>query len=273
MADQKNSADKAKFARKPRGVKSPVAARAARVEALPVAAPVEAPVAPAPAAEPVTPPFAAPVQAVEAIEAPAAPCPADNIAAVALAAPAPEAPVSVETIVQPTINTVQSGAKSMTETFTNTVNQAQQTAQQTAQQATEQFRASMNDANQRSQAAMERSARMIEEMADLGRGNMEAFVASSKTAAKYMETLTQGAADYSRRSFEEASTAMRSFAEVKSPTDFFRLQSELARKSFDSMVAESARVSETMVKMTGDVAEPITSRYSVAAERMKTVAA
>ncbi len=154
-----------------------------------------------------------------------------------------------------------------------TMNKTQEATKQVAQQATEQFRGAINDANQRGQVAMEKSARIVEEMADLARGNMEAFVASSKTAAKYVETLTQGAADYNRRSFEQASATLRSFAEVKSPTDFFRLQSEFARTQFDSMVAESARVSETVVKMTGDVVEPITSRYSVAAERMKAMAA
>ena len=154
-----------------------------------------------------------------------------------------------------------------------TINRTQEATQQVAQQATEQFRGAMNDVNQRGQVAMEKSARMVEEMADLARGNMEALVASSKTAAKYVETLTQGAADYNRRSFEQASATLRSFAEVKSPTDFFRLQSEFARTQFDSMVSEGARVSETMVKMSGDVAEPITSRVSVASERLKAVAA
>ena len=157
----------------------------------------------------------------------------------------------------------------MTDNLKKTVTQAQEATQQAANQ----FRGAMNDANERGKFAMEKGARFVEEMADLARGNMEAFVASSKTAAKYVETLTQGAADYNRRSFEQASATLRSFAEVKSPTDFFRLQSEFARSQFDSMVAESARVSETVVKMSGDVAEPITSRYSVAAERMKAVAA
>ena len=60
---------------------------------------------------------------------------------------------------------------------------------------------------------------------------------------------------------------------MKSPTDFFRLQSDYARSAFDQMVAETARVSETVVKMNGEIAEPITSRYSVAAERLKTIAA
>ena len=165
-----------------------------------------------------------------------------------------------------------------------TLNKAQEAAQQATrkateqttqvtQQATEQFRGVVNDANKRGKVAMEKGTRFIEEMADLSRGNMEAVVTSSKTAAKYVETLTQGAADYNRRSFEEASATMRRFAEVKSPTDFFRLQSDYARSAFDSMVAESARLSETVVKMSGEVAKPITNRYAAAAERMKAVAA
>jgi phasin family protein len=187
-------------------------------------------------------------------------------------APAPEPVAAAEPIVQPTVNhtnNIQAGAKTMTDTINNTVNQAREATQQAA----EQIRTVVGQTSEQSKAAMEKSARFAEEIADLSRGNMEAMMASSKTAAKYVETLTQGAADYSRRSFEQASTAMRSFAEVKSPTDFFRLQGDFARSAFDQMVAESARVSETMVKMSGDVAEPITSRYSAAAERMKAMAA
>ena len=79
--------------------------------------------------------------------------------------------------------------------------------------------------------------------------------------------------NYSRKSFEDASAALKSFAEVKSATDFFKLQGDFARSAFDAAVAESARVSETVLKLAGDVAEPLTSRYTVAAERVKTLAA
>jgi phasin family protein len=188
-------------------------------------------------------------------------------------APKAEAPKAAPKIIETVVNTTQAGASKMTETITNTMNKAQEATQQATQQTAEQFRAGLNQANERGKVAMEKSARLVEEMADLGRGNMEAFVASQKTAAKYVEALTQGAADYSRRSFEEASATMRSFAEAKSPTDIFRLQSDFARSAFDAMISESARVSETVVKMTGEVAEPITSRVSVAAERLKAVAA
>jgi phasin family protein len=139
--------------------------------------------------------------------------------------------------------------------------------------AAEQFKTVFGDVNERAKAAVERSAKIVEEFADLTRGNVEAFVASSKVAAKGVETLSQEAAEYSRKSFEDASTALKSIVEVKSATDLFKLQGDFARAAFDSAVAESARLSEAMLKIAGDVAEPITSRYTVAAERVKTLVA
>ncbi|MGZ8311448.1 MAG: phasin family protein [Allosphingosinicella sp.] len=139
--------------------------------------------------------------------------------------------------------------------------------------ATEQFKNVFGDVNERAKAAVERSSKIVEEFADLARGNVEALVASSKLAAKGVESMSQDAAEYSRKSFEEASAALKSFAEVKSATDFFRLQGDFARAAFDAAVAESARVSETVLKLAGEVAQPITNRYNVAAERVKTLAA
>ena len=139
--------------------------------------------------------------------------------------------------------------------------------------AADQFKTVFGDVNERAKSTVERSAKMVEEMADLTRGNVEAFIASSKVAAKGVETLSQEAAEYSRKSFEEASTALKSLAEVKSATDFFKLQGDFARAAFDNAVAESARLSETVLKLAGEVAQPITSRYNVAAERVKTLAA
>ena len=144
---------------------------------------------------------------------------------------------------------------------------------ETGQIAAEQFRAAFGDINERAKAAADKGAKIAEELAELTRGNVEAMVASSKIAAKGVETMSQDAAEYSRKSFEEASAVLKSFAEVKSATDFFKLQGDYARSAFDAAVAESARVSETVLKLAGEVAEPINSRYNVAAERVKTLAA
>ena len=129
------------------------------------------------------------------------------------------------------------------------------------------------DVNAKAKEAFERNTKVAEELTELTKGNVEAFVASTKVAAKGAESLGQEVAEFGRKSFEGASAAFKSFAEVKSPTDFFRLQSEFARAQFDSFVAETSKLSETVLKLAGDVAEPITSRYAVAAEKAKSVVA
>lgn len=145
-------------------------------------------------------------------------------------------------------------------------------AAETGKAAADRFQAAFGEANERTKVAVEKSTRLFEEATELTKGNVEAFVASSKIAAKGVETLGQEAAEYGRKSFEEASAALKSFAEVKSPTDFFKLQSDYARSAFDSLVAESSKLSEAVIKLAGEVAEPITNRYTVAAERVKTLA-
>ena len=146
------------------------------------------------------------------------------------------------------------------------------TQKKDAANVSDSIQAVFGDLNERAKNNVEKSAKLVEEFAELTKGNVEALVASSKVAVKGVETLSQEAADYSRRSFEEASAALKSFAEVKSPTDFFRLQGDFVRSAFDSWVGQSSKQSEAVLKLAGEVAEPITSRYAVAAERVKSVA-
>jgi phasin family protein len=140
-------------------------------------------------------------------------------------------------------------------------------------QVADRLQAVFGDVNERARTQIERNTRIAEEMTELSKGNVEAMVASTKIVAKGLETVGQEVAEYSRKSFEDASAALKSFTEVKSATDFFRLQSDFARSQFDGLVAEGSKLSETMIKLAGDVAEPLASRYSVAAERVKAVAA
>ena len=172
-------------------------------------------------------------------------------------------------VVSSTIDTtkqIAEGNRTMTKDTISTI-QANQAA------ATERLQAVFGDVNERAKTAIERNTRIAEEMTDLTKGNVEALVASTKVAAKGVEKIGQEVAEYSRKSFEDASAAIKGFAEVKSPADLFRLQGEFARTQFDSMIAESSRLSETVIKLAGDMFEPITSRYSVAAERVKNAVA
>ena len=168
---------------------------------------------------------------------------------------------------------VKAAAESAAKTTIKINERTSQMQNEATRIANENTQAFIGDLNERTKNMTERSTRMVEEMTDLARGNVEAIVASSKVAARGIETLSQEAAEFGRKSFEEASATIRTFAEVRSATDFFRIQSEFAKSQFDSMVAESSKLSEAMLKLAGEVAEPITSRYSVAAERVKNIAA
>ena len=221
----------------------------------------------APAARPAKPAAPAPVLQAEAAQpAEAAAAPAVAQTAIALADAAQVAAEQAAEANETVTNTLTKGTETMT-------NETIEQVQETQRVAADRFQAAFSDVNERSRDAMQRNARIVEEMTDLARGNVEAFVASSKVAARGVEQLSQEVSEFSRRSFEQASTAFRSFSEVRSPADLFRLQSDFARQAFDGIVAESSKVSETVLKLAGEVAEPLTSRYAVAAERVKNVAA
>jgi phasin family protein len=164
-------------------------------------------------------------------------------------------------------------AATATNTTTRIQNEGTRIMKKETAQVADRLQAVFGDVNERARTQIERNTRIAEEMTELSKGNVEAFVASTKVVAKGLETVGQEVAEYSRKSFEDASAALKSFTEVKSATDFFRLQSDFARSQFDGLVAESSKLSETMIKLAGDVAEPLASRYSVAAERVKAAAA
>ena len=128
------------------------------------------------------------------------------------------------------------------------------------------------DVNERAKAQMEKNAKIVEEMNAFAKGNVEALVESGKIAAKGMETIGQESADFTRKSFEKATATMKEMSSVKSPADFFKLQSDFVRETFDSMIAVTSKNTEAMMKLAGDAAQPMSSRYAVAVEKVKTAA-
>jgi phasin family protein len=133
----------------------------------------------------------------------------------------------------------------------------------------EHAQALFGDINERAKAAFEKSSKLGEELVELTKGNVEAIVTSARVAAKGAEALAADAAEYSKKHFEATSSAYKSYAAVKSPTELFQLQSDFAKQSFDSAVAEASKFSESMLKLMGEIAQPLSSRYAVAAEKIK----
>jgi phasin family protein len=184
-------------------------------------------------------PETAPAQVAEIIEAVTSPAiESDIIPGPAVAAPISEGLVQMATIATPA-------------------------------EAAEKAQAMFGEFSGRVKTAFEKSSKLSEDMADFSKGNVEAVIASAKVAAKAAESMGQEAADYGKKNFETATAAFKSFAAVKSPTELFQLQSEYAKASFDSAVAEASKFSESMMKLAGEIAQPLSNRYALAAEKIK----
>ena len=135
----------------------------------------------------------------------------------------------------------------------------------------EKAKAMFGEINARAKGVAEKSAKFMEELSEITKGNAEAMVASAKIAASGAETIGADAAAYGKKSLEHATGAIKGMAAVKSPTELFQLQSDYAKSSFDAMVAETSKMTEAMVKLAGEMFQPISSRLAVTAEKIKGV--
>jgi phasin family protein len=135
------------------------------------------------------------------------------------------------------------------------------------------FQTLFADANERSQELVKRSQKVAGELADLARANVEAIVEAGRVASEGAKSLGQDVAATSRDGVEQAADAIRSLAEAKSPTEYLQLQGEFARASFDRAVAQSSRLTESLVKLAGEAFQPLSNRATANAERINTLVA
>jgi phasin family protein len=135
------------------------------------------------------------------------------------------------------------------------------------------FQTLFADANERSQDLAKKTQKVAGELADLARANVEAVVEASRVAAEGAKAIGQDVVAKQRDSYEQAADAIRSLAEAKSPTEYLQLQGDFARASFDRMVAESSKLTESMVKLAGETFQPLSNRASANAERFNTLVA
>ncbi|CAN5173344.1 hypothetical protein BH09PSE3_BH09PSE3_17300 [soil metagenome] len=129
------------------------------------------------------------------------------------------------------------------------------------------------EATTKVKAAMEKGTKSVSELVEFSKGNVEAVVASGKIAAKGVEEIAKYATDYGRSSIEKANETAKRISAVKSPTEFFQLQSDIAKTSLESFVGEASKFGENYMKLLGEIAQPIHSRYALAVEKVKSAVA
>jgi len=132
---------------------------------------------------------------------------------------------------------------------------------------------SFADIQGKAKAAFEKGTAALGEANDFAKGNVEAVVESGKILSAGLQDLGATLVAETRGAFDSMSADAKELAAAKSPTEFFQLQSELVRASFDRAVAEGSKLTEQLVKLAGEAVQPLSTRASLNAERINELAA
>ena len=126
----------------------------------------------------------------------------------------------------------------------------------------------LTDSRERSEQLVAKAQKGAEQIVDLTKGNVEALVEAGKIAVAGVKSIGQDALANGRDGLERASDNAKTLAQAGTPAEFFQLQSDFARASFDRLVAEGSKLTEQLVKLAGEAAQPLQARASVNAERV-----
>ncbi|WP_373474544.1 phasin family protein [Sphingorhabdus sp.] len=175
--------------------------------------------------------------------------------------PAPVAAAKPETLVTKIVSVeptpIAQGVTKMTDTV-----------KATTEKATEFFA----DIREKATEATEKGKKMAADAVEFNKANVEAMIEAGKIVAKGAQDMGKTNIDYAKKNFEEVQVAVKELTAVKSPTDFVKLQGELARKGFDTAVAQGSKNTEAMVKLVSDMFQPISNRIAATTEFFKKAA-
>jgi phasin family protein len=130
----------------------------------------------------------------------------------------------------------------------------------------------MADIREKAGEAAEKGKQFATDAVEFNKANLEAMVEAGKIAAKGAQELGQTNLEYAKKNFDEVQAAVKEITAVKTPTDFVKVQTELARKGFDVAVAQASKNTEAMVKLANDMFQPISNRIAVATDYFKKAA-
>lgn len=159
-------------------------------------------------------------------------------------------------------------SKPIAQGVTNMTDTVKATAEKTAEKATEFFA----DVREKAAEATEKGKKFAAEAVEFNKANVEAIVEAGKIVAKGAQEMGKTNIEFAKKNFEEVQVAVKEMTAVKSPTDFVKLQGELARKGFDTAVAQGSKNTEAMVKLVSEMFQPISNRIAATTELFKKAA-
>lgn len=113
-----------------------------------------------------------------------------------------------------------------------------------------------------------------DEIATLGKDNIDACVESSNIVAKGFEDLSKAWMSFAQSSMDAQVAVSKELLGVKTFREAVDMQTSYTKKSFDKVMAESAKLTELSVKVANEALSPIQDRVNVMTDKLlKPVAA
>ncbi len=126
-----------------------------------------------------------------------------------------------------------------------------------------------NGASEAMKENVQRAMGAAGEFTAFGKGNLDAWMASTAATQKGVEAISARAVAYSKAALENHVAATKSLLAAKTVQEAVEKQTEYARSAFDEYVAELNKMSELMASFTKDALRPINERVSAVSTIMQ----
>lgn len=103
-----------------------------------------------------------------------------------------------------------------------------------------------------------------ETLMQFNKDSLDAFVQSGTKLANGFEQIAKESFSFAGKSFETAIEAGQALAACKTPADVIQLQTKLAKDNWESLVAETTKISELSTLVVKSAVEPLSARYKTA---------
>jgi hypothetical protein len=117
--------------------------------------------------------------------------------------------------------------------------------------------------------AAEKATAMGKDVYAFNKANFDAAVEAGKVAVKGAQTASKHAVELGKKGWEANTAHAKAVAAVRTPTDLYRLQSDFARTRMNEAMSEMAKATQFNLKLAGDIAAPLMSRYKAVTADMK----
>jgi hypothetical protein len=101
----------------------------------------------------------------------------------------------------------------------------------------------------------------IDDIQKLGKDNVDATVRSLGALSKSLQAITVEMADYSKKVFEQTAAATEKLIGAKSFEKAIEVQSDYAKSSYESFVAEATKLGELYADLAREAYKPFETQF------------